>query len=102
MKPLRLVLLLFLWLSTGLLGCAQTQNTPADGLGMAFFITSAGPGNGADLGGLEGADAHCQALADAVGTGGKTWRAYLSMMSTDGSPAVNARDRIGTGPWYNQ
>ena len=62
---------------------------------MSFFLTSAGPGNGADLGGLDGADAHCQALAQTAGSGGKTWRAYLS---TD---AVNARDRIGSGPWHN-
>ncbi|QDZ01032.1 hypothetical protein FQ775_11910 [Nitratireductor mangrovi] len=62
---------------------------------MSFFITSAGPGNGADLGGLEGADAHCASLAEAAGVSGKTWRAYLS---TDGE---NARDRIGSGPWHN-
>ena len=100
MKPLRFVLLL--WLITSILGCAQTQNTPAaDGPGMSFFITSAGPGNGADLGGLDGADAHCQALADAVGAGDHTWRAYLSAMATDSHAAVNARDRIGRGPWHN-
>jgi len=68
---------------------------------MSFFITSVGPGNGADLGGLAGADAHCQMLAAAVGAGGKTWRAYLSATASGGQPAVNARDRIGTGPWYN-
>ena len=65
---------------------------------MSFFITSAGPGDGANLGGLEGADAHCSMLAEAAGVGGKTWRAYLS---TSGSTGVNARDRIGSGPWYN-
>ena len=65
---------------------------------MSFFITSAGPGDGANLGGLEGADAHCSMLAGAAGTGGKTWRAYLS---TSGSTGVNARNRIGSGPWYN-
>ncbi len=65
---------------------------------MSFFITSQGPGKGADLGGLAGADAHCQTLAAAVGAGGKTWRAYLS---TQGQGAVNARDRIGKGPWMN-
>jgi hypothetical protein len=65
---------------------------------MSFFVTSAGPGNGANLGGLEGADRHCQALAEAAGAGGKTWRAYLS---TQGADAVNARDRIGGGPWVN-
>ena len=68
---------------------------------MSFFITSAGPGNGADLGGLEGADAHCQALAEAAGAGDRTWHAYLSATATDSSDAVNARDRIGDGPWYN-
>lgn len=74
---------------------------------MGFFITSVGSGKGADLGGLAGADAHCQALAAAVGAGGRTWRAYLSVPPTFASggrpavPAVNARDRIGQGPWYN-
>ena len=68
---------------------------------LSFFITSAGPGNGADLGGLEGADAHCQTLAEDVGAGEKTWRAYLSATATDTSEAVHARDRIGEGPWYN-
>ena len=70
-------------------------------LPMSFFITSVGPGNGGDLGGLEGADAHCQALAEAVGAGDRTWRAYLSTQATDGQPAVHARDRIGDGPWVN-
>jgi hypothetical protein len=65
---------------------------------MSFFITSVGSGNGANLGGLNGADAHCAALATAVGAGGKTWQAYLS---TQGAGGVNARDRIGTGPWFN-
>jgi hypothetical protein len=68
---------------------------------MSFFITSAGPGDGADLDGLAGADAHCQQLADAVGAGDKTWRAYLSAAAEGGEPAVNARDRIGDGPWFN-
>jgi hypothetical protein len=66
-----------------------------------FFITSAGPGNGANLGGLAGADKHCQALAQAAGAGSKTWHAYLSTQAADGQPAVNARDRIGKGPWQN-
>jgi hypothetical protein len=65
---------------------------------MTFFVTSVGSGKGADLGGLNGADAHCQQLAQAAGAGGKTWRAYLS---TQGEGAVNARDRIGKGPWQN-
>jgi len=69
---------------------------------MNFFITSAGPGNGAALGGLAGADAHCAALAKAAGSAITTWRAYLSAKAADGKPAVNARDRIGSGPWYNQ
>ena len=68
---------------------------------MSFFITSKGPGDGANLGGLSGADAHCQKLAEAAGAGGKTWRAYLSASAADGKPAVNARDRIGSGPWFN-
>ncbi len=68
--------------------------------GMTFFVTSVGSGNGADLGGLAGADAHCQELAAAVGAGG-TWRAYLSTQAADGQPAVDARDRIGSGPWRN-
>lgn len=68
---------------------------------MSFFITSRGPGDGANLGGLAGADAHCAALAEAVGVTGREWRAYLSTTATDGQPAVNARDRIGSGPWYN-
>jgi hypothetical protein len=66
-----------------------------------FFVTSKGLGKGGNLGGLAGADAHCQALAQAEGAGDHTWRAYLSVEATDTSPAVNARDRIGGGPWYN-
>jgi hypothetical protein len=65
---------------------------------MSFFVTSAGPGKGADLGGLAGADAHCQQLAQSAGAGAKTWHAYLS---TQGAGAVNARNRIGNGPWMN-
>jgi hypothetical protein len=66
-----------------------------------FFVTSEGLGKGGDLGGLAGADAHCQALAQALGAGDHTWRAFLSTEATATSPAVNARDRIGAGPWYN-
>jgi len=66
-----------------------------------FFVTSRGVGRGGDLGGLAGADAHCQALATAEGAGDHAWRAYLSVSARDGQPAVNARDRIGRGPWYN-
>ncbi len=72
-----------------------------DDFTMGFFITSNGPGNGADLGGLAGADAHCQNLAAAVGSGDRTWRAYLSAQAKDDQVAVNARDRIGPGPWHN-
>ncbi len=80
-----------LLLALGVAALAQPAN-------MTFFVTSAGPGKGADLGGLEGADRHCQTLAQAAGAGGKTWRAYLS---TQGVGAVNAKDRIGRGPWQN-
>ena len=73
-------------------GANAQQNT------MSFFMTSVGSGKGADLGGLEGADKHCQTLAEAAGSTGKTWRAYLS---TQGTGAVNAKDRIGKGPWTN-
>jgi len=68
---------------------------------MSFFITSEGSGDGGNLGGLAGADAHCQQLATAAGEGNGTWRAYLSQAPANGMPAVNARDRIGSGPWYN-
>lgn len=68
---------------------------------MSFFITSVGPGKGGDLGGLKGADAWCQSLAAKAGAGGRTWRAYLSATADGGRPAVNARDRIGKGPWFN-
>lgn len=68
---------------------------------MGFFITSVGPGDGGNLGGLAGADAHCQRLAQAAGAASRAWRAYLSTAAGGGQPAVNARDRIGTGPWYN-
>jgi hypothetical protein len=68
---------------------------------MTFFVTSVGLGKGGDLGGLAGADAHCQQLAQAAGAGGKTWRAYLSTQAAGGATAVNAKDRIGRGPWQN-
>ena len=95
--------------ATLLAACASTPSTGA----MGFFITSAGSGKGADLGGLAGADAHCQKLATAAGAGGKTWRAYLSVPGafvsgangTSGAvpavAAVNAAERIGNGPWFN-
>jgi len=68
---------------------------------MTFFVTSVGKGNGADLGGLDGADAHCNALAAAAGSKLKTWKAYLSTTMPGGDAGVNARDRIGKGPWRN-
>lgn len=68
---------------------------------MTFFVTSAGPGKGGDLGGLEGADRHCSTLAQSAGVSGKTWRAYLSTQEEPGKPAINAKDRIGAGPWTN-
>jgi len=81
-------------------GCASMQPGPKD---MTFFVTSKGTGKGADLGGLDGADAHCQALARAAGAGNRTWRAYLSTQAPalNDPKVVNARDRIGTGPWQN-
>ena len=69
---------------------------------MSFFLTSAGPGNGAALGGVQGADRYCQSLAAAVGASEALWHAYLSVKAPDDAAGVNARDRIGTGPWYNQ
>ena len=86
-------------LALGLHSGAQAQQ--GDAAGMTFFVTSAGPGNGADLGGLEGADQHCQELAEAAGAGSRSWRAYLSTQAASGAAAVNARDRIGQGPWQN-
>jgi hypothetical protein len=91
---------------TGVLGVAvlaavASLGVSAQGNQMSFFITSAGPGNGANLGGLAGADKHCQTLAAAAGAGNRTWRAYLSAAAMGGQPAVNARDRIGKGPWMN-
>ncbi len=82
---------MILALVAGAIGFANAQDSS-----MSFFLTSKGPGDGANLGGLEGADAHCQMLAESAGAGGKTWRAYLS---TNGDTVVNARDRIGDGPW---
>jgi hypothetical protein len=80
---------------------ALVQPAQAQSAATSFFVTSAGIGNGANLGGLAGADNHCQTLAQAAGAGAKTWRAYLSTQAAEGQPAVNARDRIGKGPWQN-
>lgn len=79
----------------------QPPPAPAQQQPMSFFVTSVGLGNGANLGGLAGADRHCQTLAAAAGGGSKTWHAYLSAAAANGQPAVNARDRIGAGPWYS-
>jgi hypothetical protein len=86
-------------LSGSFFALAQQQQQPRQP--MSFFVTSVGSGHGGNLGGLAGADAHCQELAAAVGAGNKTWHAYLSTQARPGQPAINARDRIGTGPWYN-
>ncbi|MDO8400180.1 MAG: lectin [Bradyrhizobium sp.] len=77
------------------------QPALAQAAATSFFVTSVGIGNGGNLGGLAGADNYCQQLAQAAGAGAKTWRAYLSTQPADGAPAVNARDRIGKGPWQN-
>lgn len=91
-------------LSTTLLAAATlligAHGALADDHDMSFFVTSVGMGDGANLGGLEGADGHCAALAGAAGSEGKTWRAYLSTQ-IDGKRGISARDRIGTGPWHN-
>lgn len=89
-------LALVLAVTAAFAGSAQAQDAR-----MNFFLTSVGPGNGADLGGLDGADAWCEHLAFAVGQGDKTWRAYLGQQAMGGQPAIDARDRIGSGPWYN-
>src|SRR6516164_11677233 len=89
--------------ATALLLCAsnaQAQQVP-QAPNMSFFVTSAPLGKGGDLGGLAGADAHCQQLAATAGAGGKTWRAYLSSAEPPNAKGVNARDRIGNGPWQN-
>ncbi len=88
-------------LAVAVLAAVASLGVSAQGNQMTFFITSAGPGNGANLGGLAGADKHCQTLAAAAGAGNRTWRAYLSAAAAAGQPAVNARDRIGKGPWMN-
>jgi len=85
-------------LASTALGLAGASSALAQNDQMSFFVTSTGIGNGANLGGLNGADAHCQRLAESAGAGARTWRAYLS---TQGASAVNARDRIGSGPWSN-
>jgi len=92
------------WLAAaGLVVLGACSGMPGSTPGMSFFVTSVGPGKGGDLGGIDGADQHCQALATAAGAGSRTWRAYLSTQGTSLADMnfVNARDRIGTGPWHN-
>jgi hypothetical protein len=86
-------------MTVGLSACMTDQGSPQNA--MTFFVTSVGSGKGADLGGLAGADRHCQSLANAAGAGKRTWRAYLSTSASGGAPAVHAIDRIGRGPWQN-
>ena len=99
----KVVLLTAALLAVSIFALAQDgeQRGGAPPHAMTFFVTSVGVGNGGNLGGLAGADAHCLMLATAVGAGNHTWRAYLSTQAKDGQPAINARDRIGQGPWYN-
>jgi hypothetical protein len=99
MKRFRIAALLALFLLISCFLAAQQAAPPKHP--MNFFVTSTPIGDGGNLGGLAGADAHCQALATAVGAGNHTWHAYLSTQARPGQPAINARDRIGTGPWYN-
>lgn len=97
MKRAKLTRLIWAVAATAILaGCATPGQHP-----MSFFITSANPGQGGNLGGLAGADVYCEKLAASAGAGGKGWRAYLSTQATDKEPAVSARDRIGNGPWIN-
>ncbi|HUI81366.1 MAG TPA: hypothetical protein VLY24_25750 [Bryobacteraceae bacterium] len=93
-----MIMIAFLTLGSWAAIAQQNQAPPQP---MSFFVTSTGAGKGADLGGLAGADRHCQSLAEAAGAGNRTWHAYLSTSAADGQPVVNARDRIGNGPWYN-
>src|SRR5580700_9632657 len=102
MKKIHLVVAaISLMIAGSFLMFAQQPAQQAPPQPMSFFITSAGSGKGANLGGLAGADKICQTLAAAAGGGNKTWHAYLSTSAANGQPTVNARDRIGNGPWYN-
>jgi hypothetical protein len=101
MPALQSISRLGLVLGAALFTSLAVQPAHAQSADTTFFVTSAGPGKGADLGGIEGADKLCQTLASSIGAGSKTWHAYLSTQAADGKPAVNARDRIGKGPWQN-
>src|SRR5499427_4858596 len=96
-KTVRLTILA----SAAFMSLAWSASAQAQQANMSFFVTSTGAGKGADLGGLAGAEARCKQLAQATGAGAKTWHAYLSTQAANGQPAVNARDRIGNGPWQN-
>ncbi|MCB2106063.1 MAG: hypothetical protein KDE14_00125 [Rhodobacteraceae bacterium] len=98
MTPVRALLLMG---AMSVSGAAIAADAPKPDPNFSFFVTSAGSGKGGNLGGIAGADAHCQKLAAAVGAGDRVWRAYLSTQAVHGGPVVNARERIGTGPWYN-
>src|ERR1041385_1867814 len=108
-KPKTFIVATLALASLGMMSGVEAQQQPAQQAApqlpqapdMTFFVTGAGPGKGADLGGLEGADQHCQTLAARHGAGSKTWHAYLSTQDAEGHTAVNARDRIGKGPWQN-
>src|SRR5438876_10374809 len=95
--PMRTAIILM----TTLVSCGFCLHASAQQADMTFFITSVGSGKGGDLGGLAGADRHCQSLAQAVGASNRTWHAYLSTGASGEQPAINARDRIGRGPWQN-
>ena len=97
----RPIALAAIFASLVLSSAAEAQRAPPQFPDMTFFITSKSGPDGANFGGIEGADNHCKALATRAGAGNKTWRAYLSTQAADGKPAINAQDRIGNGPWVN-
>lgn len=99
MRSRKFLVLLGATAALGLAACSSMMGGASNP--MSFFVTSTNPGKGADFGGLAGADAYCQKLASAAGAGGKNWRAYLSATAAGGMGSVNARDRIGRGPWQN-
>jgi len=100
-KKSKLIVLLIAVSPFVLSGSLRAQQPPPQFPNMTFFVTSTSGPDGANFGGIEGADRHCQTLAAKAGAGGKTWRAYLSTQAVGGAPAINARDRIGKGPWLN-